>query len=472
MKFSPCFSGFFTALFLTLFAISAVQAADAPAPTTDNKTTAETTSTTNPVSIEDVQRFGAALQIVKSYYVEPIPDQKLFENAIRGMLSGLDPHSDYLDAEDLKELQGMTTGEFSGIGIEIIPQDSYLKVVTPLDGSPASKAGIKPGDIILRINDQLVKDMSVREAVQKMRGAKGSELTLTIVRKGEQAPLKIKVIRDNIVVKSVTSKMLKDNYGYVRISSFQTNTAKSLEEAVANLNKQAGGQLKGLVLDLRNNPGGLLDSATTVADDFLEPARMGKNKLITFTKSRIPDSQISMYATPGDITNNAPMVVLINGGSASGAEIVAGALQDHHRALVVGTSSFGKGSVQTVIPLDQTTAIKLTTALYFTPSGRSIQATSIKPDVTVEDMKLASAKKPDELISIKEADLKGHLANGNAPKEGAAPAAAANSNSNPPPVDKLQAASESDDLVSADYQLYEGLNLLKAMTVMHAMDKS
>lgn len=416
-----------------------------------------------PLPMKDVQRFGNALQIIKGYYVDPVTNQKLFEDAIKGMLEGLDPHSTYLNADDLRDLKDLTTGGFSGVGIEIVPFEGFLKVVTPLDDSPAKLAGIHAGDLILRINGDLVKDMTMREAVQKMRGKKGTVVTLTIARQGESKPLSVNVTRDDVKIKSVTNRLYDDKYGYVRISTFQVDTLKMLRSAIADVRSQAKGNFKGLVLDLRNDPGGLLDAAVEVADDFLDPASMEKNKMIVYTKSNIPDSRITLNATPGDIIDGLPMVVLINGGSASAAEIVAGALQDHKRAIVVGTKSFGKGSVQTVIPLDSSSAVKLTTALYYTPSGRSIQASGIKPDVVIDDLKLSAItnNSKDEL-GIKEADLKGHLANGNADKK---------QNNETTAADVIGVDNPtSAQLATKDYQLFEALNLLKAMTVMKAQD--
>lgn len=415
---------------------------------------------------EEVQRLSTALQIIKNYYVKPVSNDKLFDNAIRGMLDGLDPHSSYLAGDDLRDLQDLTTGGFSGIGIEVIPMDGFLKVVSPLDESPAKKAGIKSGDVILRIDGILIKDLTLREAMQKIRGKKGTTVTLTIVRKGEEKPLKISLIREDVRIRSITGKLLAPGYGYVRIATFQADTVTELRKVVTNLRQESNGQLKGMILDLRDDPGGLLDVATVVADDFLEPTIMPLNKLIVYTKSTLPESKLAYSATPGDILFNAPMIVLINAGSASASEVVAGALQDHKRALIVGTNSFGKGSVQTVIPLDANSVLKLTTALYYTPAGRSIQAAGIRPDIVVEELKFGSLKESvDESVAIKEADLKGHLDNGNSP---------------PPPTTTTTTITTTtvegkvvppNELALKDYQLFEALNLLKAMVIMQTAGK-
>lgn len=447
--------------FASLFVVVTGAAADLPQ-NSQNNASATKSETSKDLPVQDVQRFGAALQIIKNYYVEPVTNQKLFESAIKGMLDNLDPHSSFLAADDLKDLKDLTTGGFSGIGIEIIPSEGYLKVVSPLDNSPAKNAGVQPGDVILRIDGALVKNMTMREAVQKMRGKKGTTVTLTIARQGASKPLIIPITRDDVRIKSVTSKMLDDNYGYIRISTFQGDTVASMRKAISDLKTQSKDNLKGLILDLRNDPGGLLDAAVNVADDFLDPANMGNNKMIVYTKSSIPDSRVTMNATPGDLINGVPMVVLINGGSASAAEIVAGALQDQKRALVVGTNSFGKGSVQTVIPLDANSAIKLTTALYYTPAGRSIQASGIKPDIVIGDLKIATITDNDkDSLAMKEADLKGHLANGNNKKEDSDP-------SKTSLEEIIGVDAPTAQLATKDYQLFEALNILKAMSVAKA----
>ena len=414
-----------------------------------------------PVTSADVQRFGMALEVVKKYYVENVKNQKLFDNAIRGMLNGLDPHSEFLDEEDLRELKDATSGEFTGLGIEVSPSNGYLKVVTPLDDSPAQKAGIKAGDYIVRINGDLVKDMTLAEAVKRMRGPRGTAVNLTIVRVDEAKPLKIKVIRNDIKIDSVKAKMLEPGYAYIRIASFQSNTGADLAKALKSLQQQSKEPLKGLVLDVRNNPGGLLDAAVEVTDDFLNAQQLSGKGLIVSAKGRVPDANLEIKAKPEDLVNGIPIVVLINQGSASGAEIVAGALQDYKRAVLVGMNSFGKGSVQTVIPLDDKSALKLTTALYYTPSGRSIQASGIKPDVVIHDLKISHGKveSDDELDYIKEADLKGHLANGN---KGVVDQSAEKANVVPALI-KDEMPANPTQLAKDDYQLYAALNILKGL---------
>ncbi len=402
------------------------------------------------MSLEDVERFSTAINQIKHYYVKPIKNKKIFNHAIKGMLSGLDPHSAYLDEESYKELQSSTHGEFGGIGIEVTMEKGLIKVVTPLDDTPAAKAGIKAGDYIVRINNTPIVGMSLREAVKKMRGRVGEPLSLTILRKGSKKPIKKKVIREIIQVKSVKSRLIENKYAYVRLSHFQTMTAKNMLRAIAKLQKKTNGHLQGLILDLRNNPGGLLDSAIETSDAFIDNKGNNKEAIIVYTKGRTKGSKFVATASPGAVLNGAPIVVLINNGSASGSEIVAGALKDNHRALLVGTKSFGKGSVQTVLPLDDKTGIKLTTAFYYTPSGRSIQAKGILPDIVVNEVVIPKNKELEEKLSeLSEADLKGHLVE-------------------PSNKDKKKAKaklSESKKLLHEDYQLHQALNILKGMSI-------
>jgi carboxyl-terminal processing protease len=401
--------------------------------------------------LKDVQRFTTAMSLVKRYYVDPISDQALFDNAIAGMLNNLDPHSDYLDPDEFRDLQDITSGQFSGLGIEVTPDNGFIKVISPIDDSPAQKGGIKPGDIIVRINSVFVNTLSLREAVNRMRGLEGTPVNLTIVRKGEKRPFELRLLRSNIQIQSVKGKLLDDHNAYVRISTFQLQTGADLIKTIDQLKQQTHEKLQGIILDLRNNPGGLLDTAVQVSNALLDSDKLGYQHLIVYTKGRLASSQFSARATGHDLLNGIPIVVLINEGSASAAEIVAGALQDYHRAIVIGTRSFGKGSVQTVLPLDSKTGIKITTALYYTPAGRSIQAEGIKPDITVTDVKIPAPNKEDNdaLLYLKESDLKGHLTN----------------------LQDKNGKGISDDTnnvpkASDDYQLYEAYNILKGISVL------
>lgn len=419
-------------------------------------------STAFNIPVKDIQRFTTVIAQIKRYYIKDTTDKELFNNAIRGMLTNLDPHSAFLDSDDLTDLETVTTGEFGGIGVEIIPDNGYIKVIAPLDDTPAFKSGIKAGDLIIRINNEVIKKMTIREAINKIRGKRGSDVLLTVLRKGEKKPLNITVTRDIIKVASVKSRTLEDGYGYVRIVFFQAPAQKDLHDAIQKLQKEAKGKLKGIVLDLRNNPGGLLDAAIHIADTFLDSKKLNHEQMIVYTKGRIPGSDIKAKATPGDMVKDVPMVVLINGGSASASEIVAGALQDYHRAVVMGTRSFGKGSVQTIIPIDQKSGIKLTTALYYTPAGRSIQATGIVPDITVTELKI---DKPEEeagkMDQVDESDLSGHLVNGNESKEKAK--ISHDREDAKSEQDKALQEEHDDPLAFKDYQLYSALNLLKGI---------
>lgn len=394
---------------------------------------------------EDLRTFTEIFGRIKRDYVEPVTDKKLLEDAIRGMLSGLDPHSAYLVPEEYQELKEGTTGQFGGLGIEVTMENGFIKVVSPIDDTPAQRAGIKTGDLIIRLDDQPVKGMSLADAVKTMRGEPGTKIELTVVREGADAPLKLTLVRAVIKVQSVKSRILEKNYGYVRISSFQSGTGESLKENLASLKKENGEKLKGLILDLRNNPGGVLNAAVDVSDAFL------KSGLIVYTEGRIENSEMRFNATPDDLIDGAPMVVLINAGSASASEIVAGALQDQKRAVIMGEKSFGKGSVQTILPTSNGAAVKLTTARYYTPSGRSIQAEGIEPDIVLANVKLESLDKTD-FNPVKEADLSHHLQNG-AAKEAA-------KDGNP----DLQ-VKEAD--FYKDYPLYQALTLLKGISIVN-----
>ncbi len=400
-----------------------------------------TPPTEGQLPLDDLRTFSRVLEQIKATYVEKVDDKTLLENAIRGMLSELDPHSAYLDEKDFSDLQSMTSGEFGGLGIEVSMEDGFVKVVTPIDDTPASRAGVQAGDIIIKLGDKSVQGMSLDEAVGMMRGKSGEALKLTILRKNVEQPIELKLVRDAIKVRSVKQKVLEPGYGYVRLAQFQTNTADELQKAIDALKKENATQ--GLVLDLRNNPGGLLESAVEVSDTFLNKG------LIVYTKGRAANSNLRYNAEAGDMLNGAPIVILVNDGTASAAEIVAGALQDNHRAIILGTNSFGKGSVQTVIPITETKAIKLTTALYYTPSGRSIQAEGIKPDIADERATVTSMQ---PALRAAESDLNKHLDNGNAPDKKAKGKKS-----------DTVGDSKQDDEWKNDNQLHDALNVLKAM---------
>ncbi len=356
---------------------------------------------------EELAVFNNVLSIVEKNYVEPVDDKKLVEGAINGMLASLDPHSNYLDPDTFKEMQVETKGSFGGLGIEITVKDGWVTVVSPIEGTPAYRVGIQPGDKIVKIEGKSTKSMSLVDAVKMMRGPKGSKITITIFREGMHKPEDYTITRDVIKIQSVKSNLLEKGYGYIKVVSFQEGTDTDLRDALQKIEKQ--GKLRGLVLDLRNNPGGLLDQAVKVSDQFLDKG------LIVYTDGRVENQKMRFEATPKKGFENYPMVVLVNGGSASASEIVAGALQDHNRALILGTQTFGKGSVQTIIPLDDGSGLRLTTARYYTPSGHSIQAKGIVPDIVV---KAARAKSPgpdgDEEeggFMLREENLDGHIAN-------------------------------------------------------------
>ena len=395
-----------------------------------------------PLPLEELRTFAEVMDRIKAAYVEPVDDKTLLENAIKGMLGNLDPHSAYLEPEAFAELQESTSGEFGGLGIEVGTEDGFIKVVSPIDDTPASKAGIQPGDLIVKIDGQPTKGLSLMEAVDKMRGKAGSNINLTLVREGGK-PFDVELTRAVIKVKSVRSQLLEDGYGLIRISQFQVNTGEEVGKALAKLRKDNGKKLRGLVLDLRNNPGGVLQAAVEVADHFL------KKGLIVYTEGRIANSELRFNADPADASEGVPLVVLINGGRASASEIVAGALQDQKRGVLMGTDSFGKGSVQTVLPLNTDRALKLTTALYFTPNGRSIQAQGIVPDIEVSRAKV-TREQDDE--NFKEADLAGHLGNGNG-------------GADKPSNGKGKAAGQSPRPQDDDFQLSQALNLLKGLSV-------
>jgi len=403
--------------------------------------------------LDELRTFTEVFAKVKNDYVESIDDRQLIENAIRGMLEGLDPHSAYLDKESYKELQEGTSGEFGGLGIEVGMEDGFVKVISPIDGTPAERAGIKAGDLIIRLDDKSVKGMMLNDAVKLMRGKPGSEIVLTVVREGEEKPISITITRDIITVQSVRGKILEPGFGYIRISNFQTHTAEDLRKSLEELKQENNNQLSGLILDLRNNPGGILNAAVGVSDLFLDSG------LIVYTEGRIKDSKLTFNAKPSDILRDAPIIVLVNGGSASASEIVAGALQDHERAIIMGKRTFGKGSVQTILPMNDEAALKLTTARYYTPSGRSIQASGIEPDIIIENIRVESTI-DTSTGQIKESDLSGHLKNGQKDSQ------EESMNDGEESEDKKEKEEKNGpSLAETDYQLYEALNVLKGLAI-------
>jgi len=396
--------------------------------------------------LEQMRTFTDVFSRIKNDYVEEVTDEELLEYAIRGMLNGLDPHSAYLNTEQYNELRIGTTGEFGGLGIEVAMEDGFVKVVSPIDDTPAQRAGVQSGDLIIRLDDTPVKGLSLNDAVKLMRGKPGSPIDLTIIREGEDKPINIEIKRDIIKTTSVKNRMLDENFGYVRISNFQTKTTADMLKAIRTMKKESEGKLSGLVLDLRNNPGGVLTGAVGVSDAFLNDG------MIVYTDGREEDNKLRYDATQGDILEGKPLVVLVNGGSASASEIVAGAMQDHSRAIVMGTKTFGKGSVQTIQILQAGGAVKLTTSRYFTPNGRSIQALGIEPDII---NKPGTWQKQDEESSYKpltESSLSGHLTGEDEQTK--------------EEKEAEEELNKADNLVFDDYQLYEALNLLKGLAIL------
>lgn len=384
--------------------------------------------------LEELRMFAEVFGRIKSAYVEPVTDEQLLEDAIRGMVAGLDPHSSYLAPDDFGSLQESTSGRFGGLGIEVGMKDGFIHVISPIDDTPASRAGLQSGDLIIKIDDTPVQGMGLSEAVDLLRGEIGTSVRLSIMRDSADAPFEVEIERAAIKSSSVKSRLLADGYGYVRISQFQANTGEELNSAIAKVSEAQ--PLKGLVVDLRNNPGGVLQAAVDVSDAFLNEGR------IVYTEGRLERSELSFDANADTaVPMETPVIVLINGGSASASEIVAGALQDQQRAVILGTQSFGKGSVQTILPLSEDRGVKITTARYFTPSGRSIQAQGIVPDVVVERRSLTDADTP-EVDIVRERDLTGHLENGDESK----------------PV--------AEELNGEDFQLYQAYTLLKALNIV------
>jgi len=440
------------ALLLAALLSSPALAQDAPLPTEPQQApaqalpTEETTSDIDAVHggqpgvlpLDDLRTFADVFSQIRLGYVEEVDDSTLLEYAIQGMLSGLDPHSVYLNKDDFEDLQTTTNGEFSGLGLEVGMENGFLKVISPIDDTPAARAGLESGDIILKLDNKPVKGLSLNEATEIMRGPEGTEIELTIAREGLSQPFTITLQRDVIRTVSVRQRWLEPGYGYIRIAQFQRNTGEELRKALDALQQED--EIKGIVLDLRNNPGGVLRASVDVADLFMDGG------MVVYTEGRLDNSETRYNATSSDSLDGAPLVVLINGGSASASEIVAGALQDHHRAVVMGTPSFGKGSVQTILPISEDRAIKLTTALYFTPSGRSIQAQGIVPDIEVERAQVTAIENLPRRVT--EADLSRRLDNANG--DAAAPVRRRTPN----------------ELLTQDNQLYEALTLLKGIHIL------
>jgi len=388
-----------------------------------NKATQEVV---HPLPIEELRSFTQVFGRIKSDYVEPVEDKKLITEAINGMLVGLDPHSAYLDKDDYRELQIGTQGEFGGLGIQVTMEDGLVKVISPIEDTPAFRAGVKTGDLIIKLDDTAVKGMTLSEAIKLMRGKPKTSITITIIREGEAEPLTFTLVRDIIKIQSVKSKLIEPGYAYIRVTQFQENTGRNLAQAIKNLFQENSTAMQGLVLDLRNDPGGLLNGAVAVSAAFLP-----QDALVVYTDGRTDEARMKLHANPRfylrgddedfleglpDDIKTVPMITLVNGGSASASEIVAGALQDHERSVVMGSQTFGKGSVQTILPLGNETAIKLTTARYYTPNGNSIQAKGITPDILDEEEEADSRR-------LREADLSRHLSNGEAKKTEADPSA-------------------------------------------------
>lgn len=405
------------------------------------------------ITKNQIDELQDTITAIQKYYITDVSEKKLMDNALRGMVSQLDPHSDFLNKDAMTELDTTVSGEFAGIGVELTTDRGMLRVISPIEDSPAARANIKPGDLIIKINNKLIQDMTVDEAIHQIKGPVGSDVTLLLLRKDVKKPISVTVKREVVKMNAIKSKMLSPGYAYVRIALFQGPVADEMKKAIAQLKQQSGGKLKGLILDLRSNPGGLLDVSADVVDAFLDKSAATQyNNVIVYTKGRIPSADVRYYAKEGDIIEGTPMIVLINGGSASASEIAAGALQDYKRAIIMGSRSFGKGSVQTVIPISNNSAVKLTTALYYTPAGREIQAQGIEPDVIVPD--LAVDTKPiTGVMDFDEENYDHHILN------------------NKQNVDEKklrdiharEAEKAMAKLAIDDYQLYEALMMLKGL---------
>ena len=421
----------FLALSITLLASFAVSAQQ---PATDSLE-ANKAQSEERLPLRELRVFTQVFEQIRRGYVEEVKDTELLENAISGLLLELDPHSAYLNKSDYDDLQESATGEYSGLGLEVGSERGMIKIISPIDDTPAAKAGIKAGDLIVEVDGVPVRGMALQKAIDKLRGEKGTSIELMVLRDDQETPIEFTIVRDTIQLSSVRSRIIEPGYGYVRISQFQTSSGDDFKKELLDL-KQQETPLKGVIIDLRNNPGGLVPASVEISDAVLDGGT------IVYTEGRLPSSNSRYEATSGDILEGIPIVVLINGGSASASEIVAGALQDHQRAAIIGTQSFGKGSVQTVIPLGDGRAVKLTTARYFTPNGRSIQAEGIVPDIIVEPAEIRRYQLRDR---VREEDLEGHLEQ--ASERGESPV-------------------EPEEDVTDDNQLYEALNVLKGFQLL------
>jgi carboxyl-terminal processing protease len=420
---------------ITFLASVALSAQEQITDTNNTESSADKSQLEERLPLRELRIFTQVFEQIRRGYVEEVKDTELLENAIAGLLLELDPHSAYLKKSDYEELQESATGEYSGLGLEVGAEGGMIKIISPIDDTPAAKAGIKAGDLIVEVDGIPVRGMALQKAIDKLRGEKGTSIDLTVLRDGQEMPINFTIIRDTIQLSSVRSRVLEPGYGYVRISQFQTSSGDDFKKELRDL-KQRETPLKGVIIDLRNNPGGLVPASVEISDAVLDGGT------VVYTEGRLPSSNSNYQATEGDLLEGIPIVVLINGGSASASEIVAGSLQDHRRAAILGTQSFGKGSVQTVIPLGDGRAIKLTTARYFTPNGRSIQAEGIVPDIVVEPAEIRRYQVRDR---VREEDLEGHLEQAG---------------------DEGVTAAETEEDLTDDNQLYEALNVLKGFQLL------
>lgn len=420
-------------------------------------------------TLEALNRFSGSLEVVKQLYVDELTDKKILDKAIAGLLSKLDPHSEYLDEKAYESLNIATDGNFTGVGIEVTMEHGVLKVVSPIDDTPAHKAGMEPGDLIIRVDGKPIKGLNISEIVGKIRGKIGTDVRFTVIRKGNAKPLQVRITRDKIHLVSVKEKILDDHFGYIRLSSFQMNTTQELHKAIDSIKEKANGQLRGIVLDMRNNPGGVLPISVEVADAFLDANNIGHDQKVVSTKGRVAEMQFEGKAVTRDRTEGVPIVALINIGSASASEIVAAALQDHGRAVIMGQRSFGKGSVQTVMPLaDQKTAIKLTTARFYTPAGRAIQHDGVTPDIKIEKLHVTKSKASSlDSLSLREANLNHSLTISQKSK-------ADEEQDDQALIAKIKEDKGEQPLAQKDYELNQALNLLKGLYALqkHAIPKA